>query len=376
MRADGEDKIIGIELLRFVSAVSVLLWHFQHFGFASGGLAIDREEQPFYKFLFPFYEHGASGVQVFWAISGFIFFYKYHWAVSENMISAKNFFVNRLSRLYPLHAVTLLSVLFLQIIYLNFYGNYFIYQFNDIKHFILNAFFVSGWGWQDGDSFNAPIWSVSVELIVYIVFFVLVSKLKLIPSYLCAGALVLFFWLTGPGVVGTCLAYFFAGGGLAILKFHPDRVPIPTTLRGSAFHFAGATLIISMTPAVLAAMERPASTHAALLASLILTLAALYLVVALNRWFLASSGLWSFLGNLTYASYLTHFPIQLLIVLILPWLGLAIDARSTWLFVLFFSMTLVVSALVYRYVEMPAQSAIRTRFRSSTRVGFRAMGNR
>ncbi len=72
----ADDKLIGIELLRFASAVAVLVFHYQHFAF-SGGEQVNfvAREQPFYSVLHLFYNYGFYGVQVFWCISGFIFFW-------------------------------------------------------------------------------------------------------------------------------------------------------------------------------------------------------------------------------------------------------------------------------------------------------------
>ena len=37
---------------------------------------------------------------------------------------------------------------------------------------MLNVFFVSAWGFEKGFSFNSPVWSVSVEVLLYAMFFV------------------------------------------------------------------------------------------------------------------------------------------------------------------------------------------------------------
>ena len=42
---------------------------------------------------------------------------------------------------------------------------------NDLKHFLLNLAFASYWGFQDGQSFNGPSWSISAEILVYVLFF-------------------------------------------------------------------------------------------------------------------------------------------------------------------------------------------------------------
>lgn len=127
---------------------------------------------------------------MFWAISGFIFFFKYFDRLSRGAIGAGDFFVARFSRLYPLHFATLLLVLGLQLAFLARHGQFFVYPYNDLRHFVLNLLFISGWGLQKGDSFNAPIWSVSVELIVYIAFFVLVTYLSLVRAWIAALGLV------------------------------------------------------------------------------------------------------------------------------------------------------------------------------------------
>lgn len=68
------EKLLGLEVLRFISALAVLVWHYQHFYCVGDRLAdFKREEQPLYFLLRPFYEHGYNGVQIFWCISGFIF---------------------------------------------------------------------------------------------------------------------------------------------------------------------------------------------------------------------------------------------------------------------------------------------------------------
>ena len=113
---------------------------------------------------------------MFWAISGFVFAFVY--LDKKKEITGKKFFINRFSRLYPLHFATLMIVTLLQIINYKSLGNFQIYQTNDIYHFFLNLFFIAGWGFESGESFNAPIWSVSIELIVYVLFFISIIYLN------------------------------------------------------------------------------------------------------------------------------------------------------------------------------------------------------
>ena len=57
-------KIASVELLRFISAMAVIIWHYQHFylpyNFFSNIeiLNTNRDQQPFFEFLSLFYKYG------------------------------------------------------------------------------------------------------------------------------------------------------------------------------------------------------------------------------------------------------------------------------------------------------------------------------
>ena len=106
---------------------------------------------------------------MFYAISGFVFAYIYL-SINEK-VSGKEFFVNRFARLYPLHFATLIIVAILQIINWSTTNSFQITHYNDFYHFILQLFFISSWGFEEGHSFNGPIWTVSIEIFIYGVFF-------------------------------------------------------------------------------------------------------------------------------------------------------------------------------------------------------------
>jgi len=133
-------RLYALDVSRGFAAMSVILWHWQHFYFS--GVTInpdfDRSSQPFYFLLKIFYEKGAAGVYYFFLLSGFIFFWLYKDSIKNRIVSFKLFWIQRFSRLYPLHFVTLLLVALLQAIYSSQQGDYFIYPFNDAYHFILN----------------------------------------------------------------------------------------------------------------------------------------------------------------------------------------------------------------------------------------------
>ena len=70
-------KYYSIEILRFLTSISVLIYHYRHF-FAPYNLNSNLNyfemgsTLPFYNFLGFLYEHGIFGVHVFYTISGFV----------------------------------------------------------------------------------------------------------------------------------------------------------------------------------------------------------------------------------------------------------------------------------------------------------------
>lgn len=367
MSQDKAPKLVGIEFLRFICAFSVLVWHFQHFAFQKTGIEIQRAEQPFYWLLKPFYNFGAFGVNIFWCISGFIFFFKYFDALSRREVPFREFFINRFSRLYPLHILTLFVVAGLQPVFYAIHDYFFVYPYNDIRHFILNVFFVSYWGMESGHSFNAPIWSVSLELIVYLLFFVSVSRMKVSWTYITAFLLAFITWKIGRLELSECIAYFFAGGVVALFRFFPDRIPLRLPPNKDPFHLLGGATVAAMALLMLRGAKAFHGFPGAML-KLGIGVLAVYIFVAANRFFLPVSRTAALLGNLTYSSYLIHFPVQLAFVIALPAAGIAIDYRSPALLFGFLTTTFVISVFVFRYFEAPMQKIIRKRYSKRTVV--------
>ena len=167
-----------IDICRGIAAYCIVIFHYRIFYNPNINLSsFERNQQPFYYILSPAYEFGWIAVQFFFTISGFIFYYLYLYKIQNNKILWKDFFILRFSRLYPFHFITLNFVL---ILYLIFTLNHLIsFQFSEIniKHYFLNLLLVSSWGFENNASFNTPSWSISIEVLLYILFF-LITKIK------------------------------------------------------------------------------------------------------------------------------------------------------------------------------------------------------
>lgn len=96
----------SLDALRGVAALSVVLWHWKHFFFVGYALPVDFDEaaQPLYSLLRVFYDFGWLAVDLFFLLSGFIFFRLYSQRIENRDISAARFSAHRFSRLYPLHS--------------------------------------------------------------------------------------------------------------------------------------------------------------------------------------------------------------------------------------------------------------------------------
>lgn len=351
-----ENKLLGLEILRFITAFAILVWHYQHFSFvgaAPSNFVIDR--QPFFAAFEPFYGYGLKGVQVFWCISGFIFFYKYRDTLAERRVGGWTFFVLRFSRLYPLHIVTLLLVVGLQALYFGRHGFTFVYENNDLKHFILQIFMASYWGLQDGLSFNGPIWSISLEVIVYFVFFTCL-RLFGASNLVNLAILAIYFlarWQGKDGDLLICLGFFYLGGQAAVFR------------RAFANHKAWPLIQIGLFACLIlglvAAVHLQVAKDGDRLNDAIMVLTPMLLVLAsgnLKAPKPAAKAIEAF-GNLTYASYLIHFPIQLTAILAFSALGLAVPFYSNALFLGYLAVVLGLSYPVFRFFEKPAQDRIR-----------------
>jgi peptidoglycan/LPS O-acetylase OafA/YrhL len=347
------NKLLGLEALRFVAAFAVLMRHYLHFAYlADQPVDLFENQLPLYGLLQRFYDDGEYGVWIFWCISGFIFFWKYRDVISDRSTGGWTFFVFRFSRLYPLHFVTLIIVAILQAAYFRLHGYFFVYQDNDVRNFLQQIFMASEWGPRHVRGFNGPIWSISVEVLVYAVFFLM---LRFVTKSALLNWFVIVVCLNLSGQVFSCLAFFYAGGLAAIARrtiasatsrfaieglawFAVVAIPVLIwTFRPQSAAVGWATLLLTYTPILLFCLSREVSLSA------------------------STQRVLEAAGNMTYSSYLLHFPIQLLIASGFAASAVPIPFYDGWFFAMFMASTLLASYLTYRYFEAPAQALLRSR---------------
>jgi peptidoglycan/LPS O-acetylase OafA/YrhL len=365
----SNNKLLGLEGFRFGAAITILIWHYQHFSFVGTESSFFvKHEQPFYGPLYLLYNYGWVGVQVFWVISGFIFAWNYSERIRDRQVGPKEFFIARFSRLYPLHFLTLCVVALLQIIYSTVSsGRPFVYSNNSCLDFIQHLFFASSWGIENPIGFNGPVWSVSVEVLVYLLFFLNLRYLpfgKTTTSLILAAATALA--LIFPDyVLFESVVYFYSG--FLVHQFLARRNDKKRKASRLLLPWAGLCVVILSTIFLrLSDMQiarelttNKYSVHILLLSSVC------FVIAIVAPWNPKSRELASWLeklGDITYSIYLLHFPIQLLIAYAFLANGQSTPWRSGWLLVAYVFVVLALSCVVFKSFELPAKTHIRRFF--------------
>ena len=353
MKLNNKETLYGIEILRFISAFAILVWHYQHFYFLNKSQFIS-ENQPFYHYLKFFYTYGFQGVNFFWCISGFIFYWKYSSIMKT--IDAKKFFLLRFARLYPLHFLTLILVTFLQLIYFSNEGNFFLNLNNDLFHFFLQFFMASYWGFEEGHSFNSPIWSISLEILVYFLFYFIVKNFassniaNISMILICLGMKIAYEY--NAHAFFDCALFFFVGGFIALnlnifKKFRYLKI------------LSLLAIIISLIVSLKYELTNINNfTYVFQLFSYPLVLLMFFNLQFKNDNVRKISNI---LGNLTYSSYLLHLPTQILIFILLPENLISDYAYNNYFFISYMFFILVISFISYKYFEDPMRVYIRNK---------------
>lgn len=352
-------RFYSLDVLRGLAALGVVFWHWQHFFFQGTVLGdFDSQRQPLYWLLRPLYLHGAWAVPFFFCLSGFVFFWLYAEKIARGEVSAREFAVLRFSRLYPLHLVTLGVVLAGQMWMQRQTGESFVYPNNDAYHFVLNLLFVSQWGLQRGASFNGPVWSVSVEVLLYALFFIAcrANWRRWWAVAILAGlgyALMQF----GPAGIGRGISLFFVGG----LSF---QLFVHLWQRGISRLALGGMWLATVALWILVPLKgRTLGIFLAPVRELLFPITVVTLTLTEARRGTLGKRL-AVLGDISYASYMLHFPLQLAVVIVAAEAGLPRTVfYSPVALVAFFAVLLGLALASYRWWERPAQAWLRARLR-------------
>ncbi len=366
-RSSSPRRFYSLDALRGLAALSVVFWHWQHFFFE--GTTPGAGERPLLGVFLLFYQYGQLAVDLFFALSGFIFFWLYARQIAERTVSAREFFARRFSRLVPLHLATLLGVALGQLAHRHLFGTDFVFPDNDFRHFVPNLFLVSAWGIGYAHSFNGPVWSVSVEIFLYLLFFVLCRTIPIRTVVLVGlsaiGLLLLAQW---EAPIGRGMIAFFLGGCVYQVYIRSLRTGAAAKLTRAlpwvtAALWAGAIVAVYSTFRLEAWPWAKAHPLVGSIGPTVLLFPVTILTLALVETRRGTLGQRvAFLGDLSYSSYLLHFPLQLAFVVVAGWFSIDRAFFGTPMALgLFFAVLLTASWGSYRFLELPAQRWLRRR---------------
>lgn len=380
----------SLDAIRGFAALIVVLCHWQFFfytDYTTMPSAVSEMPLPLYSWLSVFYNLAFYAVDLFFLLSGFIFFWFYGDKISSRETSFNNFISYRVTRLYPIHFVTLVALVFLQAMMIKVNSRPFIIQNNDTYHFILNLFMIHSWGFEPHpiyNGFNGPSWSVSVEFLLYLLFFLLSykrwqHKKWLLITIVIAGALLQHFYsMVGQGV------YSFFLGGLVfqlykwlLTKKHTARKAIIiavvalllwafalTEYASSYIRNASMLILHQLLPGKSSAFDTSLFDVARNTFFRTIVSPATVLSLAMLETCYGSLKIkWlQVLANASYAVYLIHFPLMVLFALIVSMFGIDKQIyQSPFTLLCFFAVLIPVSIGAHYYYEVPVQRLFRRR---------------
>ena len=282
---------------------------------------------------------GHLAVDFFFLLSGFVI-----WLAWRDRLPGETgrFWQKRIARIWPLHLamLTLAAALALTAIWRGHPDSAFPWA-----ELSLHLLLVQEWGTTTGLHWNDPAWSISAETGAYLLFPLLIRAIDWrrwsTPALIAAAvaALAILPLVMGPGSLGQditrfgllrCLCEFTAGTILAALYVRGGdaRAPLALGLLLLLAAIAGAPETLAVPPAF----------------------AALLLALARSKATLLTSRPLHWLGEISYATYLSHFLLWKTVKLLLPAGPVPHAAIAVYLL-----LVLLASHLLYRWLETPAQ---------------------
>lgn len=180
--------IRSLTSLRFFAALSIVIFHYTFEIESLSGTLPNR--------LY-------TGVDFFFILSGFILTHSYIRAIEDGTFSARDFYIKRFARIYPVHIVTLILSALTTAATLTFWGVGF--DSGDSWSCLTSSvFMLQAWGIHARPCFNNPSWSISAEWFAYLLFPLLAAwALKKRPQIVML--------LSSIAIILLCILFLYIG---------------------------------------------------------------------------------------------------------------------------------------------------------------------
>ncbi len=294
---------------------------------------------------------GYLAVDFFFLLSGFVIWLTWHDRLRDSGIAGiPHFLQKRIARIWPLHLAMLGATAALAIVLAATGRPDPAYPFAELPVHIL---LVQNWGFTDTLRWNDPAWSISCELAAYLLFPLLALAID---------------WRRLPAAI------LFAIAAALLLTLHHVMADQPNLGADIAHHglvrclteFATGTIVAALwlrmrnqssLPAILAAALLLSCWYVGAAETLVVPAAFAFALLALatgrHTWLESRTIHW--LGEISYATYLSHFLLWKLFKLVAIRDAAAV---SLPMIVLYLTIVLITSAGLYHLLERPAQRRI------------------
>lgn len=346
-------RLDEITAARGIAACAVVIYHIN--AYAHGAIAQ----------VFPPLHYGILAVDFFFVLSGFILTHVYRDAWRAGTYRHGSFMGKRFARVWPLHVATLLGVAL--IIFAGARFGLSPEWHPTISSFFLNFLMLDAEGLTSELAWNQPAWSIGAEWFAYLLFPIFLVVVDRLGNNAMRAAV--------------CLVVFFVCAAVSTALFHIDLMEL--TYQGGVLRIipsflAGVALRYGFDGALARGWGRNGRIiDASLILGLILMLAfgyiglpnaafwpiiiAILLLLALRAHSQTPTPLRTpalvWMGDISYAVYLVHAPVLMLVYGIG---GKLFDARSTpallTLGLLAFAISILAGWVAHVIIERPAQS--------------------
>ena len=307
--------------------------------------------------------NGLLLVELFFEISGFLFVTAYLNKITDDRINAKEFFIKRIAKIYPMMLLSSVAMYILELCHYQLHNTWWLNSTPDIWHFVLSSLGISTGWFLNITNANMPVWYVAILFQCYaIAYFItwLIKKYKLskilfvIPIVLAlssdgstlAGSN--FLWMNYNSSRG--LKSFFAGVLIAVLiEEYGDFLEIRKTIVcftsvavitwvlviGKVY---GSDLVGDLYD-VLDFLIYPSVIMLSIYCDPIRKLIALKPFV--------------WLGKISFEIYLWNLPLQLATYLLSDITGIVFHYESMSFFIMHMIICTVIAGIIYIFVEIP-----------------------
>jgi peptidoglycan/LPS O-acetylase OafA/YrhL len=338
--------------LRFIAAFWLLLYFFWE--------RLDLGSRDHFSLI----EKGSMGVDLFFILSGFILAHVYGPQVENKTFHWRSFLWARLARIYPLHIACFLMMFGLWAVAVKMGAQIEAHAF-DVTQIPAHLLLVQAWGTVKSDGWNFPSWSISAEWFAYLTFpiaFGIASIFKKAPLAGLALAMGLFWILVAfVNQLGFVLVDMTWQGGIVRI--------VPSFLMGIALWMAGRSIVLPPRLATggvwMSTLWIFVSSGANFPSELIWPgLAGLVFFLAetskhKNRAY-CSSKTWVYLGEISFAAYMVHLPIDIAIYKVTERLiGMPTGATAIAVAAFAILATWIGAAIAHTLIEKPARNFMR-----------------